>query len=369
MNDVTVIGGGPAGLACAIAARLQGLEVTLIDGRRPPLDKACGEGIMPDGVSLLARLGVLLPEEGTYPFRGIRYVGSGADAVGRFKGRPGLGVRRTVLMDALLRRARETGVRLHWGQSVRRVTSRGVDVGGRLVASRWIVGADGQTSRIRKSLGLDLPPRHQRFGIRRHYAMAPWSDMVEVFWSAGCEAYVTPVARDLICVALLTADKDLKLDDGLARFPELRRRLAGARRVTGDLGSATRFGAARDVISGATALVGDASGSVDAITGAGVSLALHQAVALARAQRLGDLRAYREDHRRLMRLPRAMTSLMLAINDRAWLRGPALHALDRIPGLFSLLLALHTRGLPMSYRDSAAASPPWAAQGSASRAT
>ncbi|MGB8062426.1 MAG: FAD-binding protein, partial [Candidatus Sulfotelmatobacter sp.] len=48
-TDVFVIGGGPAGLAAAIAARKCGLRVIVADAAQPPIDKACGEGLMPDG--------------------------------------------------------------------------------------------------------------------------------------------------------------------------------------------------------------------------------------------------------------------------------------------------------------------------------
>ena len=49
-TDVFAIGGGPAGLAAAIAARRRGFDVTLADSSVPPIDKACGEGVMPDGL-------------------------------------------------------------------------------------------------------------------------------------------------------------------------------------------------------------------------------------------------------------------------------------------------------------------------------
>ena len=49
--DVIVVGGGPAGLAVAVNARLAGMSVTVLDRRRPPLDVACGEGVMPEGVA------------------------------------------------------------------------------------------------------------------------------------------------------------------------------------------------------------------------------------------------------------------------------------------------------------------------------
>jgi flavin-dependent dehydrogenase len=43
-TDVFIIGGGPAGLAAAIAAREKGCKVAVADCTRPPIDKACGEG-------------------------------------------------------------------------------------------------------------------------------------------------------------------------------------------------------------------------------------------------------------------------------------------------------------------------------------
>ena len=70
--DVLVVGGGPAGLATAIAARRKGLSVVIADGTVPPIDKSCGEGLMPDGVELLHHLGITIPEAEAYPFRGIR---------------------------------------------------------------------------------------------------------------------------------------------------------------------------------------------------------------------------------------------------------------------------------------------------------
>ena len=60
-TDVFVIGGGPAGLAAAIAARQRGFRVIVADGMRPPIDKACGEGLMPDGLAALERLGIRVP--------------------------------------------------------------------------------------------------------------------------------------------------------------------------------------------------------------------------------------------------------------------------------------------------------------------
>jgi flavin-dependent dehydrogenase len=72
-TDVVVVGGGSAGLAAAYAARLQGLRVVVLEAAHPPIDKVCGEGVMPEALAALRRLGGhLTPEHGT-PLVGLRF--------------------------------------------------------------------------------------------------------------------------------------------------------------------------------------------------------------------------------------------------------------------------------------------------------
>jgi len=61
--DVAVAGGGPAGLAAAIAARRKGLSVAVFEGVLPAaaIDKCCGEGLMPEALDALGELGIDRP--------------------------------------------------------------------------------------------------------------------------------------------------------------------------------------------------------------------------------------------------------------------------------------------------------------------
>lgn len=102
MIDVLVVGGGPAGLATAILADRKGLSTAVAEPRSGPVDKACGEGLMPAALARLAALGVDPPGRS---LRGIRYVESGRGAEALFNGPPGRGVRRTALHEALAARA------------------------------------------------------------------------------------------------------------------------------------------------------------------------------------------------------------------------------------------------------------------------
>jgi flavin-dependent dehydrogenase len=356
-TDVFVIGGGPAGLAAAIAARRKGFEVTLADGARPPIDKACGEGLMPDGLGALASLGITIDSADAHPFRGIRFLGAGVSVEAAFPEGSALGVCRTVLHRRMVEQAAAVGVRTLWGSPVTGICSEGVSVEGRLVPARWIVGADGFYSRVRRWTGLDAGhARDRRFGFRMHYRVAPWSEYMELHWGAGCQIYVTPVSADKICVALISRDSHLRLDEALAQFPELAARLDGAPRVTPERGAITANCSLKRVYRGRVALVGDASGSVDAITGEGLCLSFHQAIALADSLASGGLAAYQAEHRRLALRPTVMSRCMLAMDRRAWLRQRALRAFASEPRIFRKMLAMHVGAL--SARDFAANS--WA---------
>src|SRR5215469_14336517 len=91
-HDVQVIGGGPVGLATAIAARRKGFRVVLSDALTPPIDKACGEGVLPDGVAAAAALGLDLRGIESHPIRGISFHGEGVSVSAEFPHDPGRGI-------------------------------------------------------------------------------------------------------------------------------------------------------------------------------------------------------------------------------------------------------------------------------------
>jgi len=338
-SDIAIIGGGPAGLAAAIAARDKGFTVAVVDAAEPPIDKPCGEGLMPGGVEALKKLGVQVPALDSWPFRGIRFLCGDVIACANFPGAYGLGVRRTTLHALLAERAAAVGVNLVWNKPV-----RGLDG----FKARWIVGADGLNSQVREWAGFD-PSRAavRRFGFRRHFPVAPWSDTVDVHWGQECQVYVTPVSASEVCVAVISRHQYLRLDEALENFPVLRERLGGLVPTTPERGSVTECCRLPRVYRGNVALLGDASGSVDALTGEGLTLCFQQAFALADALADGDLAAYGAAHRGIERLPSIMGRLMLLMDERAWLRRRVIRTLSLNPILFSRLLAFHVGGVPL----------------------
>ncbi|MEV6192212.1 FAD-dependent monooxygenase [Streptomyces sp. NPDC051920] len=332
MIDVLVAGGGPAGLAAAIHSALAGLEAVVVEPRTAPVDKACGEGVMPRGVAGLRALGV---EPAGKELRGIRYVDGLARAEASFRGSGGLGVRRTELHRALHERALGLGVRIVPGR-VGEVRQNADSVGAAGLTARWLIAADGLHSAVRRGLGLELPGgAHRRYGLRRHYRVEPWTDFVEVHWSGRGEAYVTPVADDLVGVAVLSRVRR-GYDEHLRDFPALTASLRGAGAEATDVrGAGPLLQRVRRRVAGRVLLVGDAAGYVDALTGEGIALGLATAGAAVRCLAAGRVRDYERAWALLTRRHRLLTGALLAASRRPGTARLVVPAASRLPPVFT----------------------------------
>lgn len=342
-TDIFVVGGGPAGLAAAIAARRKGFSVTVADGAEPPIDKPCGEGMMPETQAALRELGVEVPAGSGYRFRGIRFVQGSTQVEADFPVGQGVGIRRPLLHDVLVEKAERCGVRFLWKTPIRGIAGDRVQWANATVSARWIIGADGGGSRVRRWSGLEATlQRKQRSASRRHYRVQPWSEYMEIYWGSRAQAYVTPISKEEVCIVVMAEKpEDADFDRALIDFPQLREKLAGTELGSRERGAITAMHSLRRVSKGNVALVGDASCGVDAITGGGLLLAFRQALALAEAMSAGDLGAYERKHRQLARRPIWMGNLMLQLGRNAGVRDRAMRILSNKPELFARLLAIH----------------------------
>jgi len=361
-SDVLIVGAGPAGLASAIATARQGLQVDVVDAMKPPIDKACGEGLMPDSLEALAAIGFtnldqILRENENHLLRGIRFLGDTSSnhtltTEAAFPQAPGRGIRRTILHQILLDRAASLGVRFHWENSVQSITPTQegtlVHSNRQTLHTRYLIGADGPRSRVAAWVGLTEDSiQSRRIGLRQHYTIAPWTDFVEVYWSNHGQAYVTPNSSSEVCVAFIANKKFPNSDTALSHFPTLRRRLAASQPNGPARGSISLGRKLHRVTQRNVALIGDASGSVDAITGEGMALCFRQAAALSNALRARDLNLYQQAHRRIQRLPSVMSRSLLLMDRSPLLRDTVLRTFHRTPWLFERLLQMHIGHSPL----------------------
>lgn len=365
--DVLIVGGGPGGLAAGIVLARAGLRTLLCEKASFPVDKACGEGVMPTGWSHLQELGVahFLHEEHYAPIAGIRYISpSGRVAEAPFAEGPGRGIRRVALSAALWQLARTVpALRIEQrtpAEPLARDDGRVlVRAGRRRVRARLLVGADGRHSRVRRWAGLDgAPARRQRWGVRRHFRLFPWSDTVDVHWShEGVEAYVTPCGDEQVNVAFLWDKARCRRVRGgdelfpslLAAFPRLQARLAGAEPLSAVCAAGPLEQPARRAVADNVVLLGDAAGYLDAITGEGISLALAAALSLEETvvpllrrdttPLASELAAYGRRQEAHYRPYHRLTTLVLGLSRFPRLAEWAVRALAQEPAAFQRLLS------------------------------
>jgi menaquinone-9 beta-reductase len=355
--DIVVVGGGPAGLAVAIVAAERGLSVIVIERRDCSPDKACGEGVLPPGVKALERLGVAhrFDRSTSYPFAGIRFIQEDGSAAESQMPASGLGIRRTLLVEALARRAEELGAVLQHRCSVNRVQANSneaiVDTTQGRLFGKLVVAADGLHSQLRKASGLDAPPsRRRRLALRQHYKIRPWTNFVEVYLDDKGEAVVTPVSDESVGINFVWEDgvvEQPRIPVLKGRFPALIARLGDAPPISSIKGAGPMARAATRRNSDRMVLVGDAAGFVDSISGDGLSIAFNSALILGKhlpeILKLNatkeSMQAYENEARRLYRGYWLVTNglLMVARHPRA--RRTIINSLRRHPGIFRELMS------------------------------
>ena len=122
---------------------------------------------------------------------------------------------------------------------------------------------------------------------------------------------MTPVAADIVGVAVLGAGNGRSFETSLDDFPELRERVAGAPPASGVRGAGPLRQRTTRRVAGRALLVGDAAGYVDALTGEGLSVGLACAGELVRCVVAGRPEEYERAWRRATRRYRVLTGGLL----------------------------------------------------------
>jgi menaquinone-9 beta-reductase len=368
--DVLIIGGGPAGLSAAIVCARNGLKTILVEKKRFPVDKACGEGLMPAGVQSLISLGAskYLSSKDYQPFSGVLYRLEGEPpAAGLFESGEGWGIRRTALSNALFRAAKEhQSLSFLEGEPAaphhldrKQIT---VTVGDMHITPRLLIGADGRSSRVRKWAELAGKSQYPfRWGAVQHFPVKPWSRMVEVYWGNGVEAYITPVSSGEISLAFLWDRRRISkvyakgslFKSFLESFPTLKNRLGGVEPTSPIMAAGPLEQKTTAVVSDQILLTGDAAGYLDAITGEGISLALSSAFAIEEYVvplfttktmkkshiKKEDLTGYEEAYKKIVKPYQQTTRLALILARNPAIQKFSIRTLRKRPQLFQHFLS------------------------------
>jgi geranylgeranyl reductase family protein len=311
IHDVAVVGAGPAGATCAWYLARGGMDVALLERKKFPRDKICGDAVTSRAHVHMKRMGVLqkILAEGRGNWSemggfvspgGIAYVGNSAR---QNRSALVIAVRRMVLDEMLALAAVEAGAHLLEQAEVSRAELSARDglwtvstaaPRRRTVMARVLVAADGASSKLARSLG--VVSGGPEAVCSRSY-VEPGTHAFE----ADGMVYYEPSILPGYCAILREAGGGLNYavylvrggrtgPEGLRRVhhgllenhPHIRRALGPGARLESMRAGPLRLGGVPKSWGDRFLVIGDAAGQIDPLTGEGIQYAMDAAELAAR---------------------------------------------------------------------------------------
>jgi geranylgeranyl reductase family protein len=314
-HDVLVIGAGPAGASCAYWLAEAGWDVAVVEKKRFPREKTCGDGLTPRAVRQLDDMGLEPAIAGSHRYVGLRACGFGRSLELAWPDHPvfpsyGYTITRHDLDGLVAEGAVKAGATLWQGtEAVEPLLAGGGaaapgtlpacegavvrdrDTGRtREVRARYVVVADGANSRIGRALGATRERRHPLGMALRGYYRSPRHDdpyiesHLDIRDASGTVVpgygWIFPMGdgRVNVGVGLLSTDRRWKgvntsrLMDAFVDWAPATWELSPAGACGPPTGGKLPMGLAVGPHAGPTTLVvGDAGGSINPFNGEGIA--------------------------------------------------------------------------------------------------
>jgi len=334
--DLIVVGGGPAGSACAITAArtMPGASILLLEKDKFPRHKVCGEFVSSESLrlldSLLAGPGATPGVFDSRPKIASAQILMGDRAVMFPIAPPARSIPRFELDEALCRSGRGCGVRVEEGATVRSVNQNGlftVRTSTSEFTAKAVVNATGRWSQLTQ---YPTAGKVKWIGLKAHFREAAPSASVDLYFFRGGYCGVQPVGKDTVnACAMVQSGVARSLDEVLACHNRLWRRSRDWEICFPAITTSPLYFRKPETCAQGMILAGDSAGFIDPFAGDGISLALHSG-ALAGECLAGFLqgkcswddshRLYRSAYlRRLAPAFRSAGALRLLLSAPSWL--------------------------------------------------
>ena len=302
---IEILGGGPAGAASAIAARMEGAEVRLVEKSAFPRHKVCGEFLSPEIAPLLDRLGVW-----------NRMLNERPGIVRRMALHFSRGEKRCRLPEPAFGLSRYAFDRLLWDRAMEAGAVAAAEEDPMFQGPR--IRACGRKARV---------PRGARlFGFKSHFS-GPMDDAVELFFFSGCYVGVNSAGEGITNVCGIAPEEFLKrygfdMDAVIRSSPALAARVEPlSRRMKWFTCGPLDFRQDLDGAVGAGLVypAGDALSFVDPFTGSGLLSAVGTGTLAGIAAARGmAVNGYFDQCRRAVERPFVISSLARNLLARGW---------------------------------------------------
>jgi 2-octaprenylphenol hydroxylase len=356
-HDLIIVGAGPVGASLARAAHRHSAVLLAHEHRVSPAREAATFDVRVYALSPANAAFLGLDEDILTPVRAMRVFGDDGSRIEFDAYRAGVPALAYIVEDARLQDVLWQGLDARIGRC------EGIEVepsrvrlrldGGREIAAKLVVAADGAESRVREYAG--IPARTKAYGqnavVANFECERPHADVAYQWFQGGPVLALLPLPRNHVSMvwSLPAADGErvaaLQPDELCREVEAASRRSVGALRlVTRPRSYPLRRISARRMISARVALVGDAAHVIHPLAGQGLNLGLQDVRTL--SQVLGEREAVRDagDWRLLRRYERARAEPILAMDSMV----DGLYRLFGAQG--GLAARVRTRGLNLTNR-------------------